>query len=38
MQNNTNPMFNNNKFKLGLFAINYASGLVMIKVNESWRN
>ncbi|HGJ5855701.1 LLM class flavin-dependent oxidoreductase [Arsenophonus nasoniae] len=38
MQNNTNPMFNNNKFKLGLFSINCSGGLAMTTVKESWLN
>ncbi|HGJ5897505.1 LLM class flavin-dependent oxidoreductase [Arsenophonus apicola] len=38
MQNNTNPMFNNNKFKLGIFSINCSGGLAMTTVKGSWLN
>lgn len=34
----SNPLDNKNKFKLGLFAINCASGLAETKVNERWLN
>lgn len=38
MPNNINPMFNNNKFKLGIFSVNCSGGLAMTKVKESWLN
>lgn len=34
----SNPLDNKNKFKLGLFAINCASGLAVTKVSERWLN
>ncbi|MFK8021512.1 MAG: LLM class flavin-dependent oxidoreductase, partial [Pseudomonadales bacterium] len=34
----SSPLFNENKFKLGIFSANCSSGMAVTKVEERWRN